>query len=201
MWAADVPVCPFFVLIDYCYNPIYFIFMPVRKRADIKGRAVVFITTAVTKWKPIFHNDALSRTILNQLEESAQYFDVSIIGYVLMPSHFHALLGFNQIEKLSKFMQTFKSLSSRKIKEIISDKLKKEFFGEGKFNLWRPRFDDLIITSNEQFNVKLNYIHNNPVKDGLIKRSTDWSYSSAKDWLTDSNSIVKVDKSFMCEER
>ncbi len=175
--------------------------MPVRKRVYIKGRAVVFVITSVYKWKSIFQNDNLARTALKQFEETAKYFKVSIIGYVLMPSHFHALLGFSRIEQLSKFMQTFKSLSSRKIKEIISDKFKKEFLGKGKFNLWRPRFDDLIITSNEQFNVKLNYIHNNPVKDNLAKGSTDWPYSSAKDWLADSSGIVAVDKSFLNDKK
>ena len=127
-----------------------------------------------------------------------------------MPSHLHALLGFRQIELLSKFMQSFKILSAKRIKELLLDdggadvdspwanrpQFLDQLFTDGKFRLWQPRFDDVVITSQEQFKVKLDYIHHNPVKAGLIDRAEDWEYSSAGDWLSDRAGVIAIDKKF-----
>ena len=56
-----------------------------------------------------------------------------------------------------------------------------------------PRFDDVLIHSKEQYEIKLNYIHNNPVKRGLVQRPEDWLYSSARNYLLGDHSIIRVD--------
>jgi putative transposase len=171
--------------------------MPVRKRPEIEGRALVFVTTSVTSWLPVFRNETAAHAVLEQLGETAQFFDVSIVGYVLMPSHLHALLGFSEIERLSRFMQSFKSLSSRRIEKLNLGSTFKNLRVRGRFRLWRPRFDDLVIHSDELFRVKLEYLHNNPVKAGLARRAIDWHYSSAKDWLGDADGLLEIDKKFV----
>ena len=108
-----------------------------------------------------------------------------------MPSHIHALFGFPQIEALSKTIQMFKSIISRQVKVIKSPELK-----ENEYKLWKPRFDDLIITTEKLLKIKMDYIHNNPVKAGLVANAVDWKYSSAVDWLTDKEGLVKIDKEY-----
>ena len=54
-----------------------------------------------------------------------------------------------------------------------------------------------MIHSDELFRVKLDYIHNNPVKAGLAKRAIDWPYSSARDWLGNGGSLLEIDKNFV----
>jgi len=170
--------------------------MVVRKRLNIKGQALVFVTITVQGWKPVFSNDIIAETILNQFDESLEYYNVSLIGYVLMPSHLHALLGFKKVEYLSKFVQSFKILSTKRVKSI------KELIPfnitvvNGRISLWKPRFDDTIIISEKQFKIKLDYIHNNPVKAGLVRSPEDWLYSSASEWLLDKPSRLRIDKEF-----
>jgi putative transposase len=170
--------------------------MVVRKRLKITGRALVFVTTAVTDWLPIFSNEVLAHTVLAQLRETSNHFGVSLVGYVLMPSHLHALLGFPHVELLSKFMQSVKILSAKRIKELDLGIYRDRLRVNGEFRLWRPRFDDLLISSEKQLKIKLDYIHNNPVKAGLVTHAGDWKYSSASDWLDNCPGIIKVDKEF-----
>lgn len=47
------------------------------------------------------------------------------------------------------------------------------------------RFDDLVIVSQKQFGIKLNYIHENPVRKELVTNAVEWKWSSAKFWLFD----------------
>lgn len=170
--------------------------MVVRKRPDIKGRALVFVTATIHEWTPIFRTDKIAQATLNQLGQTTQYFDVALVGYVLMPTHMHLLLGFRRIELLSKFMQSFKILSSKAVKEILPDSFRGRLNANGKFRMWKPRFDDLIIYSEEQFRVKLNYIHDNPVRAHLVDSPTEWPYTSASDWIKNKPGVLPIDKGF-----
>jgi hypothetical protein len=40
---------------------------------------------------------------------------------------------------------------------------------------------------------KINYIHNNPVKEGLVKNPEDWYYSSASNYQ-EMESIIEVER-------
>ena len=62
-----------------------------------------------------------------------------------------------------------------------------------KYQVWRPRFDDFAIRTPEQFKTKLNYIHENPVRSGLVRRSEDYPYTSARDYMANKNGHVNVD--------
>lgn len=59
-----------------------------------------------------------------------------------------------------------------------------------------PRFDDQVIRTAEMFWTKLHYIHNNPVKAGMITKSEDYKYSSARNYAFGDNSILKIDTSY-----
>ncbi|PKK82440.1 MAG: hypothetical protein CVT49_13725 [candidate division Zixibacteria bacterium HGW-Zixibacteria-1] len=170
--------------------------MVVRKRLELHGPALVFVTTTIQEWTPIFQEEKLASLIVSQLKETIEHYRVSLVGYVLMPSHLHMLLGFKEIGKLSRFMQSFKILSSKLLKDSIPKSISGKFFNKNNFRLWKPRFDDLIITSEEQFRIKLNYIHFNPVKTGLVDNPTDWKYSSAGDWILEKPGLMPIDKDF-----
>jgi len=170
--------------------------MVVRKRLKLTGHALVFVTTTVNDWLPVFKDERIAVAVLHQLRDTLNHYDVSLVGYVLMLSHLHAFLGFRHIEQLSKFMQGFKILSAKRIKIFDLGEFHDLLWKGGRFRLWKPRFDDLIITSEKQFRIKLDYIHNNPVKAGLASHACDWRYSSASDWLTDRPGLLAINKTF-----
>ena len=160
-------------------------------------RAMVFMTTTVRQWTPVFTDVVCARSILQQLHGTLLHNQLSLAAYVVMPSHLHLLLGFREIEQLSRMMQEFKSLSSRRLRPILPPELDRAFDKKGRFQFWKPRFDDLIISSEKQFRTKVDYIHRNPVKAGLVAVSTDYPYSSAGDWLLDEPGLVPADKEWV----
>ena len=163
--------------------------MVVRKRLNIKGPALVFVTTTVVDWLPILTKKEVAEIIISELKTTLITYDVSLISYVIMPSHFHGLFGFKAIENLSKFIQCFKGITSKEIKKLNLAEL-----NSGSFKLWKPRFDDLIINTPKQLKIKMEYIHNNPIKGHLVGKAEDWQYSSAQDWLTGYNGLIEIDK-------
>jgi putative transposase len=123
-----------------------------------------------------------------------KYYHVSIAAYCLMPSHLHAIINLENIMDLSAIVGSFKSLSSRRMKSQFPEAFKDWPGSEESFHLWKIRFDDFIIRDLEQFQVKMNYIHKNPVRAKLVEKATDWKYSSAGDWLLDIKGVIEIDK-------
>jgi hypothetical protein len=41
--------------------------------------------------------------------------------------------------------------------------------------LWQPRFFDRALRTVEEYNEKVEHIHLNPVRAGLVSRPEDWS--------------------------
>ncbi len=165
--------------------------MVVRKRLNIIGSAIAFITTTVFEWKPILTQEKVVNILINELNNISSLFKISIISYVITPSHIHLLLGFPEIEQLSKIIQGYKSVTSRQVKALSIAELK-----DNDYRLWKPRFDDLIIESEQQLKIKIDYIHNNPVKAELVEKAGDWNYSSCVDWLISRNGLIKIDKDY-----
>ena len=48
--------------------------------------------------------------------------------------------------------------------------------------LWERRYDDNLIQSAEEMQTIINYIHNNPVRVGVVTKPEDYSWSSARNY-------------------
>jgi len=59
-------------------------------------------------------------------------------------------------------------------------------------NSWKSKITiSNMLPENQYAQVCFNYIHHNPVKAGLVKKDTDWEYSSARDYANlRSNGII-----------
>ena len=51
-----------------------------------------------------------------------------------------------------------------------------------KYQFWRHDNKPIELWSNKVIDEKINYIHNNPVEEGLVFRPEDYLYSSAADY-------------------
>lgn len=156
--------------------------MPLRNRSLLRDQRMFFVTTSTKEHVRLFIESSVKSKLLQIIFNCLKKHEAEIYGYVLMDNHIHLLV---RLEgggpQLSIFMKDIKSISSRQL------------FPERK-GIWQARFDDLAIYTLEQFTVKLSYIHNNPVKAGLVGEAEQYEYSSASDWKGESsNSIIKTE--------
>jgi putative transposase len=143
--------------------------LPLRNRNLIDGPALLFLTTSRYLSRP-FPGGFDSFPIIEEIVfRTSGEKSIKLMGYVLMPNHIHLISGSVEGGKaISKFIHSIKG----RIRETLQ--------GKGKF--WQNRFDDLLLKSEKQFITKLNYIHYNPVRAGLVEYPEDWIYSSFRDW-------------------
>jgi putative transposase len=130
-----------------------------------------------------------------------------LFGYCIMPSHVHLIFR-SSIEDPSGLMRDFKGFTSKNLLRSISDnpqESRKEWLmamflaaGSQKSNVRRYQFwqhdnHPIEIWSLKVFEQKLQYIHENPVEAGFVTESTDWKYSSARNYALDDQSVLEID--------
>ena len=95
--------------------------------------------------------------------------DFYLFAYVVMPTHLHMVLAPNG-KALTMIMRDIKSKSGFRLAKL------RRTMGP----IWQERFFDNIIRRVRRFWEKVEYVHNNPVADGLVPRPEDWKWSSAR---------------------
>lgn len=137
--------------------------------------------------------------VSSSLQFVSEKYKVKILGYVFMPNHIHLILFLDEPQHLSSFMRDFKKYSSTQIrkqleKENRSDLVSKMLYEKDghKFKVWKDRFDDFHIEQSKSLEIKLNYIHENPVRKGMVENASDYLYSSAGYYFENKKSFMPV---------
>lgn len=113
----------------------------------------------------------------NALARMGQRHQFEVFGYVVMPEHVHLLLSEPARGLLSVSLQALKIAVSKRSKERP---------------FWQARYYDFNVFSGEKRVEKLNYMHANPMKRGLVEKPEDWRWSSYRYYQTGEQGRVKI---------
>ncbi len=131
------------------------------------------MTTTFYNWENYGNITGVYKKLKECIKFNLTKYDAKLFGYVFMPSHIHLLL-FIEGKLLTGFMRDFKKYISQKAFKDLS-------ICDNK--IWMDGFDRVVIYSDKILLQKLDYIHRNPVKAGLVNSQENWEWSSAKNYL------------------
>jgi len=129
-------------------------------------------------------------------------YQFDIWAYVIMPDHFHVLI-FPRLEEysISDILKSIKQpVARRTINYLRQNKpgiLKHLETGleKPKYRFWQDGGGyDRNIRNSTELSEYIDYIHENPVKAGLVDNSVGWYWSSASDWLMDIPGPIRIDR-------
>ena len=159
------------------------------------GGAVYFITCTVNKWVDVFSRKAYCDIIINSLNFCIENKGLIVYGYVIMSNHIHLLVQANH-EDMSDVLRDFKKFTSQTIIKTIEENkqesrqhwmlwLFKETDAAVKvtYQFWKPDNHPEICYKLPFMWQKLDYIHNNPLRAGLVNKAEDYVHSSAADYV------------------
>ena len=123
----------------------------------------------------LLDHDHSKKIVLGVLNEELRGREALCVGFVLMPDHVHGIIWFPQAGSLSGFMHGWKRKSSFHIRSWYRRAKPSYFenFGEGD-RFWQPRYYSFEIYERAKLEEKRRYMHENPVRAGLVERSSDW---------------------------
>ncbi|MBE7466614.1 MAG: transposase [Planctomycetes bacterium] len=155
----------------------------VRKRTLDEFGGASFVTFSCYKRRRWLEHDQGKRILLGILAQELRLRDGLCIGFVVMPDHVHGLFWFQEPRRLSAFMQMWKRRSSVALKHLGTEKLVswvREFPASDA--VWPKRFYEFNVYSERKVYEKLEYMHYNPVRAGLVREPCAWPWSSARFW-------------------
>jgi putative transposase len=158
-----------------------------RYRAD--ENLPYFCTISILDWLPVLIEARYIDPIVESLRFCRKDKGLQLFAFVVMPNHVHLIAAAG--EQLHSMMRDFKRFTSRSIhdrlkadgRETILNWLERAVQRarrqRGEFGLWQDGFRPEALYSTAVFQQKLDYLHQNPVRKGLVQRPEDWWYSSA----------------------
>src|SRR5262249_33847559 len=127
----------------------------------------------------------LREALANALSESG----FQLWAYVIMPEHVHVLVHPGKApDRMPDFLQILKESVARKaiyyLRANSPDWLQRIRVHEGqpfRYRFWQPGGGhDRNVTNSTTLRYMIEYLHNNPVRRGLVARAEDWEWSSAR---------------------
>jgi putative transposase len=116
----------------------------------------------------VFHKDGDFAAFLDLMAEANERLPLRILGYVLMPNHFHLVLWPRGDGDLSRWMQWLLTSHVRRYH--------RHYLGSG--HVWQGRFKAFPIEQDEHLLTVLRYVERNPLRANLVRRAEAWAWSS-----------------------
>ncbi|MFY0653056.1 MAG: transposase [Cyclobacteriaceae bacterium] len=166
-----------------------------------------FMTLTVVNWIDIFSRREYKDIVVDSLNYCTQNKGLEIYTWVIMTNHVHLVAGCLEPYKMSDFLRDFKKFTSKKIvdeiceipesrREWLLDKFAFEASRIGRakdYKLWR---DDNHAIDLDGYGIemmqKIIYVHENPVRAGIVRNPEDYVYSSAIDYTPMGMGLVEV---------
>ncbi|MGO4818158.1 REP-associated tyrosine transposase [Flavobacterium sp. W22_SRS_FP1] len=165
-----------------------------------------FITATVVDWVDVFTRKTYRDTIIECLDYCIANKAMHLYGYVIMSNHTHIIVQSGD-GQLSDLLRDFKKFTATKIIEKI--KTEPESRREWILERFKVATESHIRNKNHQFWKygnhpeeiytnkfmwsKLDYIHLNPVRAGIVEKASQYIYSSASNYVLDTG-LLKIQK-------
>ncbi|QDV31498.1 Transposase IS200 like protein [Planctopirus ephydatiae] len=157
--------------------------MPTQAIYDTE-KHVHFVTFSCYKRRRYLKTEFAKRIVIGHLGSRLKRQSGLCVGYVIMPDHVHALLWFPEANQLSLFMNKWKDQSSIALKKLFETRFPEYWKRISEDDpIWQTRYYDFNVWSRQKIEEKLDYMHLNPVRAGLVSKAVEWPWSSAKWYL------------------
>lgn len=155
-----------------------------------------FLTATIVDWIDIFSRQIYRDCIINSLTYCVQHKGMIVYGYIIMTNHIHLIIQ-SETGKLSDLLRDFKKFTATKILELLQNnpESRREWILERfakatythsrnkNYQVWQYGNHAEEIYTQKFLWSKLDYIHLNPVRAGLVNRASDYRYSSASNYV------------------
>lgn len=154
-----------------------------------KDSSALFITAVAKDRLPVFQTAAIKTVTCNAIDEARNSCGLRLFAYVIMPDHLHLLT--DSPRKPSEALRYIKGTIAHRVIKHLKEKnsvssLEKlqheEWKRNHRYSLWGHESNVFSVISESVLMQKVNYIHLNPVRDGLAERAVDYRWSSARFW-------------------
>ncbi len=155
-----------------------------------------FITFATVQWVDALSRPAYKNVIIDSLRYCQQSKGLVLHAYVIMNNHVHLIASAKNGFNLSDILRDMKKHTAKTLlKEIQNNQesrrgwmlwlfksAAKDNTNNKYFQFWQQDNRPIELSTNEMMDQRLEYIHQNPVAEGVVYEAEHYVYSSAIDY-------------------
>ena len=148
-------------------------------------------------------NDVARQWVISALAEVRAKHEVDLHAYAIMPEHVHVLLRPRETDyDMGRVQTALKRPVSWNAKQHLKDSGRMRWLqrltvregGREVFRFWQAGGGfDRNLWQPVAIHKAIGYIHNNPVRRGLVEKATDWPWSSARFWAGMDGVLLRMD--------
>ena len=149
----------------------------------------LFLTAVGKDRLPVFQKEHIKDLACEAIDEARTSCGFLLFAYVIMPDHVHLLT--DAPRKPSEVLQYIKGIVGHRVIDYLKaqnyeaslEKLRHQSWKRNhRYSLWQHDSDVFSVTSESKFMEKVNYIHLNPVRAGLVESAAEYRWSSFRWW-------------------
>ncbi|MGI8636289.1 MAG: REP-associated tyrosine transposase [Segetibacter sp.] len=169
--------------------------------------AVHFITFGVIEWIDVFTRRTYANIVLQSLVYCINNKGLKLHGWCIMSNHLHLIVS-TANGNLSDILRDFKKFTSKQIITAVETNKQESrrnwmlwiFKKAGEKNsrnkeyqFWQQDNHAIQLETVEFTLDKLNYMHNNPVKAGIVDKAEEYLLSSARDYYYGKGGLIPIE--------
>jgi len=120
----------------------------------------------------VFHQPADYDAFIDAMADACTRRPLDILGFCLMPNHFHVIVRPRADGDLSRWMQWLLMAHARRYH--------RHYLTTG--HVWQGRFKTFPIQDDDHLRTVLRYVERNALRAELVARAEDWKWSSLPRW-------------------
>lgn len=161
-----------------------------------------FITATVTEWQPLFRHEEARNILLADFDFYRRKYGCEILAYMIMPEHYHLIVALEKAMHLHNWLRDLQGHTANELSKWLKATAHPRHLsvfeahsnGTSKLTVWKEQSRAVGITSLPVLHTKIEYLHANPVRRGLVDDPSDWMWSSWRNYFLDDESVFRVDK-------
>jgi REP element-mobilizing transposase RayT len=129
-------------------------------------------------------------------------------AWIIMSNHVHLIMSAKKGTQISYILRDMKKYTSKHIINAIKENPKESrkewmiwmFERAGKRNsnnenyqFWQQDNHPVELSTNEMIEQRLEYLHENPVRSGIVYQPLDYVYGSGIDYYTTMSGRIKIE--------
>jgi putative transposase len=156
--------------------------MPNYKRIFFNGYSY-FLTIKTYQNNPILIDNI--ELLRKSFKEAKSKYSFKIEAIVILPDHIHTIISPEKAEDYPHIVRTIKTYFSRHLDpKYYAHLFQSQSQKDNRYKpVWQRRYYEHTIRDEKDFNIRMDYIHFNPVKHSLVERAKDWEFSSFQKYV------------------
>jgi putative transposase len=152
---------------------------------------------------PLLSRDRTRRWFVEAMQRARRKLRLSLWAYVIMPEHVHILLCPREAEYQVRLIRTalkvpVQRMALKYVREhapaFLAQLRDEQPNGDAHYRFWlRGGGYDRNVTDGETVRQMIEYIHQNPVRRGLVQKAADWVWSSASFYAGETDVPIAMD--------